>query len=56
MSLPLLGTGTGSTAGGGVGPATVRSGSMLLGGIAIVVNTSATPRDANAAGIMINSR
>jgi hypothetical protein len=36
-------------------PATARS-AMLLGQVPVVVNTSTTIRDANALGVMINSR
>jgi hypothetical protein len=50
-------TGATSTAVGPIGapPAVARS-AMLMGTIPVVVNTSTTSRDANAAGVMINSR
>lgn len=53
-------TGSAGATASGVGPvvsapATARS-AMLMGAVPVVVNTSVTPRDANAAGIMINSR
>jgi hypothetical protein len=39
----------------GSAPAVARS-AMLMGSVPVVVNTSTTSRDANAAGVMINSR